>query len=183
MKTSLLNPFRPSRCGLLVAWASWMLAGSAFAEIHVDAVVTPVGSSYRFDIAVRNDSTEDVALISLVDAPTADPLIGSTLVLPTGFQGSYDAGLGIVDFLADTGIFAVGQEILGFRFDAQTFDPGNFVSFEALGVQGTLFTGSIRYRPPVVGVPDGGSTLAQLSLAGLVLVRGWRKATSSAASR
>lgn len=170
-----LLPFSRHRGWMAAAVGLALSGSSAMAQVSVDAVVTPQGGSFRFDITVRNEATEEVTLVSLVDAPQSDPLIGGSLVLPTGFLGNYDSGLGIVDFLADTGIFGIGQQTSGFRFDTQSFGPGEFVNFEALGVGGTLYTGSIRFRPPVVGVPDAGSTLAQLGVVGLALAGGWRR--------
>src|SRR6185503_20563400 len=95
-----------------------LVAQTVTAQVNVDAIVTPLIGSFRYDISVSNNAGEDLALVSIVDAPIGDPLIDPTLVTPAGFLGSYDGGLGFVDFLGDTDLFAAGSTVSGFSFES-----------------------------------------------------------------
>ncbi len=155
----------------LVILGVWGGVSLVHAQVSLEATVTSLGGSFRYDISVDNSTNEDLAIVSLVSAPLFDPLIDPSLVTPPGFRGSYDGGLGFVDFLADTDIFARGTTISGFRFESLE-GPGTYFShFDALGIQGTSFSGQVRILR-AHGVPDAGSTWLMASLAFSLLALG-----------
>ncbi len=163
MKTSRHRSSRSLRP--LALLAGLLAAQPASAIVVVDAVVTPLGSSYRYDVSVTNQEAEDLALVTLVDAPLGDPLISPTLLAPAGFLASYDGGLGLIDLLADSGSFAAGATAGGFQFESTTGPDAGFAFFEALGILGTSFSGTIR----TTVVPDAGSTFAALAISSCAL--------------
>jgi hypothetical protein len=149
-----------------------LTAAPATAMLTVQALVTPVGGNFEYDITIDNGLSEDVSIVSLVDAPLSDPLIDPTLTSPAGYLASYDDGLGFVDFLEDTSSFAAGTVVAGFSFTS-TSGPGAgvFASFEALTVLGDFVSGTVE----VTLVPEPGTTLlVALGLLGLALPRGRR---------
>jgi hypothetical protein len=114
-------------------------------------VTSPGGGVFHYEFAITNNTLEDVAIVSLVDAPSGDPLIGGSLMTPTGFQASYDSPLGIVDFLADVA-FGIGTTESGFAFDSTAAPGSGFLrTFEALTVNGTFLTGRVQ------GIPEPGT--------------------------
>ncbi|MFN0128514.1 MAG: hypothetical protein ACKV19_17715 [Verrucomicrobiales bacterium] len=140
--------------------------------VVVDATVTQLSGSYLYEISIHNDETEELAFVSLVDGPLADPLIDSTLTTPVGFIGNYDSGLGFVDFLADTSSFLPGLTVDGFSFESLTGpEDGYFMSFEALDILGNPYSGSVNIT--VRGVPESGGTLMTSALvcAALAFIR------------
>ena len=140
-------------------------SGVAQAAIIVDATITPTGGGvFHYEISITNNEAEDLVIVTITDAPPGDPLIDLTLTVPVGFLGSYDDGLGFVDFLADTMDFTVGSTISGFSFDSLGSPPTYFTQFAALSVNGTEFEGDITAT--VVQVPEpGGLALLALGLA------------------
>lgn len=164
-------PSPPGTAYACLAAAFLALAPTAPAQIFVDALTTPLGGSVRYDIRVRNEAAEELAIVSLLDGPVADPLIGSTLIAPLGFQASYDSGLGIVDLLGDTLTFGPGTITAGFYFQSLALPGTAFHTFEALDIQGNLYSGRIQLTPADVVVPEARTTLAGLGLASLALIQ------------
>jgi hypothetical protein len=98
------------------------------------------------------------SLVSIVDAPLGDPLIDPSLTAPAGFLGSYDSGLGIIDFIEFTEFFAAGMSIGGFSFETLAGPIGAFSMFEAFTTLGDFASGGITWnvRPgPSVPEPKG----------------------------
>src|SRR5262245_34357450 len=121
---SFLRHLVPSGVGVL-ALTALLGATRLEAQVSVDTRVTPRGGSFRYDISVSNNASEDLAVVSILDAPLNDPLIGGSLFTPAGFLGSYDSGLGFVDLLSDTDVFSVGRTVGGFSFQSQSA-PNSF---------------------------------------------------------
>jgi hypothetical protein len=165
MRTPLPNVSSRRRFWPCLVLASCSWAASAHADVFIDAIVTPLGSSFRYEFSISNNEAEDLALVSIVDVPLGDALIGTSLITPTGFLSSYDGGLGIVDFLSDAELFAAGLTLGGFSFESLTGPGAFFTKFEALSLGGTSFAGAVRSTV----VPDAGSTLAALGLAACAL--------------
>jgi hypothetical protein len=155
---------------LLLALALTTPTASA---VIVDMLVTPLGGSYRYEVSVNNDEVVDLAIVSIIDAPLGDPLIDPTLTTPAGFLGSYDDGLGFVDFLADTDGFLAGTTVGGFRFESLSAPGTFFTTFTALSVAGDEFTGPINVRTNAA-VPDTGGTWSLAGLAFLALAFAYR---------
>src|SRR5688572_15014714 len=129
-------------------------------NFDVDLQYAPLGGGiFQYELSVRNNTPNDVAIVSITDAPESDPLIARTLEAPTGYGAMYDPGIGLgfgfVDLLEDTALFAANSTTPGFRFQSQSSPPANFITFEALAIQGDLISGSIRLQ----AVPVAGSTL------------------------
>lgn len=159
--------FPPSRKGFgTAAWLALAAVTTALpssADVVVDASVTPLGGSFRYDISVTNNESEDLAIVSFADAPGADPLIEPSLLVPLGFVGSYDGVLGFLDFLANTASFPAGGRVGGFRFES-LHGPGQFFStIEALTINGNLVDGVVN----TTVVPEGRTIAGAAVLAGL----------------
>jgi len=167
MKNPSTAPWVFGKVGCLVLVGLAAVSEPAWSQVKVDAIVTPLVGSFRYDISVHNNAAEDLAIVSLVDAPLADPLIDLTLAAPVGFLASYDDGLGFVDFLGDADVFAAGATVGGFGFESLTAPGAYFASFEALGVLGTSYSGSLRS----VMVPEAGTLLAAVSVVGCALIQ------------
>lgn len=155
--------------------AAALLAPSALAQFILDAEVTPLAGAFRYDLTFRNQTAEDVAIVSILDAPLADPLIGPSLTTPPGFLASYDDGLGFIDFLEDTLLFGAGEVVGGFSFDSLAGPDASFSAFSALSVLGNEFTGSIQIRPGNVVIPEASTALAAAGVAGCLLIHAVRR--------
>lgn len=158
---------------LLAAFAPW-----AHAAVTVALTTTPMAGFYHYDVEILNGEAVDLALVSILDAPLADPLIGPSLVVPGGFIGNYDGGLGIIDFLSDVDVFPAGQSTTGFAFDSLGATPDYFRSFGALGVNGEVFGDIVLIdNPPGRPVSGPGQTLLLAALGLAFLLRHGRRAT------
>jgi hypothetical protein len=152
--------WRAAFVALLFGFAQW-----APAAVTVELTRTPMGGYFHYDVAITNGEAVDLAIVSILDAPLVDPWIDPSLVVPAGFLGSYDGGLGIVDFLGDVGVFAAGTTTSGFSFDSLGSPPDFFRSFGALGVNGEAFGDFVLIdNPPVAPVPEPSRTLLMLAL-------------------
>jgi hypothetical protein len=166
-------PYR-TPLGLAVALGVLLAASAVHAALIVEATVSPLGGGvFHYEFSVTNNEAEDVAIVSITDAPIGDALIGPSLSTPAGFLGSYDAGLGFVDFLADADIFGVGTTKSGFSFDSESgHAPGVFSEFEALSIFGSFFSGQVQATQNVIPEPSAMALLAVgLCAWGLILAR------------
>lgn len=112
-------------------------SATASASVVVNATVTPLVGSFRYDLSIGNTGPTDVVLVTFVDAPLDDALIDPSLVAGDGFVASYDPGLGFIDFIEDTALFASGTTTNGFSFESQSGPgPGAFSTLDALDVDG-----------------------------------------------
>ncbi len=144
--------------------------------MDLNLIVTPSGGVFQYNATVTNNSMVDLTLVSIVDAPKAEPLIGTSLKAPAGFIALYDSGLGIIDFLEASSVFAAGTTVGGFSFSSATLAGTMFFTkFEALNVDGGTFLGTITTQvgPGGASVPDSASTvtLASFAIAFLALAR------------
>lgn len=130
-----------------------MLASSvpAQAALILDATITGPSPHFHYEYSVENTGPEEIVIVSIVGVPLGDPDIGPSLTAPAGFLASYDSGLGIVDFLADAGLFAAGTTVSGFSFDS--FAPPGAVTFTALGSLGETFAGATE-GPVGAAIPE-----------------------------
>jgi len=147
---------------LAAAGAAALGLGSAKAQVSVlGSANFDIGTGiYTYSYAVFNGGLFELALVD-VEVATASALM--SLTAPTGFDISYDPGLGIVSFFEDTE-----------ESTLQTFSPSSFnglfsftsllapdaAPFEALDVTGETYSGTTL--APLV--PEPGS-VALLSLA------------------
>jgi hypothetical protein len=149
---------RRRQYGRLLAAAGALCAllapGAARADlVTVIPTVTMNGSLYHYDYAITNNAPEDLAIVSIPVLPGPDTI--QNLSVPDGFVGSFDSGLGFVDFLGDVDmdgnqvVFGQGTTLSGFMFDSP-FAPGPGV-FQALSVSGTSFVGSTSAPVPEPG--------------------------------
>ena len=180
-----MNPAKRTRFGVVLSVLTLVLSFALPAKaalVDLELTVTPAGALFDYAVKVTNNGLLDLTLVTLVDAPLADPTIGATLVTPAGFLGLYDAGLGFVDFLEDTSVFGAGTTVGGFSFSSALSPPTYFTTFEALDVAGGKFTGTVTIvGGPPVGVPDSGSTavLAGAGLAALAVASRQRRRNAS----
>jgi hypothetical protein len=138
----------------------------------MDMVVTPLAGSFRYDVSITNDEVVDLALVTITDAPLADPLIDPTLTTPPGFLGSYDGGLGFVDFIEGaTDNFGAGTTVGGFSFESLSDTGVFFTMFSALSVDGDPFSGSINVRTNAVPETGGAWSLASLAFLALAFAQ------------
>lgn len=134
---------RPGRACVLASLFCFSTAAEA--TLTVEATVTPLAGSFLYEYSIANSGPDDVVLVSIVDAPLGDPLIDPTLTAPVGYLASYDDGLGIVDFLEDTGLFAIGTATSGFSFESLAAPaPGVLRSFEAFEFDGDFLAGDVQ---------------------------------------
>lgn len=115
------------------------------AAVIVAASIVPQGNSYHYEFTVTNQELVDIVLVSLPDAPLFDPLIAPSLSVPPGFLGSYDAGLGYVDFLEGVESFTAGSTHGPFSFVSLSAPGAVFARFEVLTAVGDLLTGCVLY--------------------------------------
>ena len=144
---------------LVIVLTIFIAFSTAQATLLVNAIVTPTnGGLFDYDFSVTNNGTEDVSIVSIPDAPFGELTIDLTLVAPVGYLASYDSGLGIIDFLEDTDLFTVGSTRNGFAFTSASGPDSNFMTFDALTIDGNLISGQIRkdLRPGAV-VPEPGT--------------------------
>ncbi len=166
---------------LLVPWAASppLLAGPSV-ELTASSLS---GGIYQYAFSVSNSGPAAISIVTITDAPLADPLIASTLVAPPGFLANYDPGVGLtfglVDFIEGASPFQPGTTISGFGFQSMSSPVANFRTFEALSVEGEPFAGDVLQASNPNAVPDGGGPglLAGLAFAAAVVAR--RKLVSS----
>lgn len=139
------------------------------ADLEVFASSTPITGGFHYDFTIRNNGLEDIVLVT-INAPIEDPLIDPSLTVPADFIGSYDSGLGLVDFLEFVGLFEAGTTKSGFSFDSTGAPPEYISQFSGLTVSGATPSGTVQIVP---AVPDGGATWLALamSMAGLRLAQ------------
>jgi hypothetical protein len=110
-------------CAVVVSFWCGPRAGAALVDLEL--AVTPLSGAFHYDATIRNNGLIDLTLVSILDAPIADPLIDPSLSAPAGFVALYDSTLGIIDFLEDTTLFGAGQTVSGFSFNSSVM-PGSF---------------------------------------------------------
>ncbi len=115
--------------------------------LQIQSLATDLGGLFHYDVTVLNDDPiPELLLVSISDAPLGDGLIESSLTAPSGFLASYNAGLGLLDFIADTTpIFPSGPTGL-FSFDSSAPPDAALTTYEAIDLSGELFTGTVDSR-------------------------------------
>lgn len=157
--------------GLVLALSLIGMLRVSSATLLVEATVTANAGAFHYEVAITNNTPDDVILVSLIDAPSNDPLISSSVTTPAGFLGSYDPLFGIVDFLADLDVFGAGTTVSGLSFDSMSGPlAGFFTLFEALTEQGELLSGEVRLQTQVVPEPAT-IVLFAIGLGGLIFMR------------
>lgn len=148
---------------LLMICAVLGISHNAQALLIVNSTVSPgMVGPFHWEFSVENTGPTDFVIVSL-DAPTLDPFIGPTLMVPAGFVGLYDEVLGFVDFLEDTMTFTLGT-ITGFSFDSsEGFNSSFFDVFTAIDIDGNTLLGEVSRS--VVPEP---ATLSLLLVGGLL---------------
>ncbi len=105
---------------------------------------------YRYNYTITNNSPDELVDVT-IHVNSAAVL---NLTAPTGYSTNYDAGLGLVDFLENTSVFATGTPVSGFFFDSP-LAPTRFGIFDALtanNVGGSAsFSGSTLAPSPEPG--------------------------------
>ena len=141
------------------------------AGLFLNGTVTSLTGSYRYDVSVQNTGPEDYVIVSIPDAPLADPLIDPSLAGPAGFLTAYDDGLGFVDFLENTDLFAAGSVSGPFSFESLAGPGQAFSTFEALTTVGSSTAGPIQWV--VVPEPAAATVAVALGLLSGALI--WRR--------
>ena len=152
------------KCGAALGFLA--MAQAAHAGLIVESAVSALGGGlFHYDFSIENSGPTDVLIVSILNAPLADPDIDASLMTPAGFSANYDPGLGIVDFLEDTALFSVGPKLSGFGFDSAAGPVSSFFDvFTALDLNGHELTGQVAHIPEP-------TTLALIVLGGVVLTR------------
>jgi hypothetical protein len=157
----------------ILATVALLAVSRPSAAVFVSGAVTPLGGSFHYDFSVENTGPEDYVIVSLTDAPLADPLIDPSLAAPTGFGASYDPGLRIVDLLEDSSFFAAGSLTSGFSFESLAGPSDAFSSFEALSLLGDSLSGEVDLT--IIPEPAWTGLLVSFGLLGAAAVRRrWR---------
>lgn len=92
-------------------------ACTAQAQIVINPTVTNKGSLFHYNYSVANSTGNDLAIITLESLPFGSSTV-QNLTAPSGFQASFDTGLGLLSFLSDSQLFQSGQTVAGFQFDS-----------------------------------------------------------------
>ena len=159
---------------LAIVLTTCIALNNLHATLMVNATVTPTGGGlFNYEYSITNNEVEDVSIVSITDAPFGDPNIDSTLLAPAGLMANYDPGLGIVDFLEDIDLFGIGTTKNGFTFTSAFGPASNFMTFEALTVNGNFISGQVQkdIRPDVVVPEPGTIALLAFGLGYLSLIR------------
>jgi hypothetical protein len=109
--------------GLAVGLCVLTVPSVSNAVLIVEDTVTPGVGVFHHEFTITNNTIDDVAVVSILDAPIGDPFIAGSLIVPVGFMGSYDSGLGVIVFLGGTQLFAAGTTTGGFGFDSAFARP------------------------------------------------------------
>ncbi len=169
------------RIAIAAAGLAGALQGApAGAALMVDALVTPGGGSFLYELTVDNASGDDFSIVTL-DAPLADPSIDPSLTAPAGFLALYDDVLGFVDLVEDSAFFAAGSIVSGFSFESGA-GPGDgfFTTFVGLTTLGEPFAGEVSISvAQAVAEPGLASLLGTGLVLMLVSIRGARSASST----
>ncbi|HZO92119.1 MAG TPA: PEP-CTERM sorting domain-containing protein [Chthonomonadaceae bacterium] len=128
------------------ACAILMLCQARAQSVDVTPTVTFANGLYHYDYSIFNDTAEELAIVSIGVLPGPNTVLNPTA--PTGYQASYDSGLGIVDFLPELGAggFDPGSTVNGFLFDSP-IPPGQS-SFSALTASGVPIMGITQAPVP-----------------------------------
>ena len=127
--------------GVLAAPLMLCLGSAALAQAPtVIPAFTFSGGVYHFNYTVTNNSTNDLFDVSL-HVPTGAGIIFN-LTAPAGYQAAYDSGLGLVDFLEDSSIFATGTPVSGFTFDSRLQPGRNQIDGLTVDSNGNIITTS-----------------------------------------
>ena len=153
-----------STCAALAALA---LPTVGNAQIGIKTTVTSVGSLFHYDYTLTNNTANEIAIFTLEGLPASSNAV-LNLTAPTGFQASFDSGLGLLSFIGDTKFFSPGTTSPDFVFDSP-FQPRTS-TFTALDVTGTEIKGSAT-APSAVPEPGAVSLLAGCLFAGMGLRR------------
>jgi hypothetical protein len=123
--------------------------------VQVVPTVTQMGGLFHYDYAITNNASENLLDVTIPVLPGPNTIAGGLVNVPDGFVGSYDSGLGLVDFLANVDmsgnpvVFGMGQTISGFSFDSP-LAPGPS-TFQALTESGNTLFGSTAAPAPEPG--------------------------------
>lgn len=122
--------------------------------LQVNASVQDLGSSFQYSFSVVNDDPiDDLFIVTLTDAPIGDALIAGSLSSPTGFDTNYDAGLGLLDLIADSALSFPAGATEFFSFESSAAPTAAFTSYEALDIFFTSYTGSVDAQLSSAAVP------------------------------
>lgn len=157
-----------TRSCLATALTASLLPSTTEAAVLVSGTVRPLGGAFQYEISIANTGPEDVALVTLTDAPLGDPLIGPSLTAPAGYVASYDGGLGFLDFLGLVSDLLGGTKAGPFQFDSLAGPGTAFGAFESMDVAGLPTRGTVNLT--VVPEPAIGGTAIALGLLGSALV-------------
>ena len=164
---------KPNQSRHRIALSALILVASLFAQTTrataiVSRTTTPLaGGIFQYDFSIFNSGPQEIVIMTILDAPTMDPLISPTLTAPSGFLIDYDFWLGLVSFAANLDSFTAGSTKGLFSLQSSADPSTNFKMFEAFTLSGDIEHGTIS------GVPDAGNTLlmASLGLMTLALAR------------
>ncbi len=133
--------------------------------VTVTPSVTFSSGLYHYDYTITNNGPTDLLDVTLQVLP--GPSTIQNLSVPDGFLGSFDPGLGLVDFLGNVDMnglpvdFTPNSTLDGFMFDSPYKPSPSF--FSALKLDGTSLLG-VTSAP----VPEAGSA----ALLGAILTSG-----------
>ena len=166
---------------LCAAAASVFAAPSAHAQLPVvSAVFAQTGNTFNYNFSVFNNTPNILAIVN-INLPQGATI--SNFSAPTGFQTTYDSGVGIVSFLADADPntpqdFFAGTTVNGFLLSSQTNLNG--VGFDALDDQGNFYAGTVSAVAAAAPEPSSLGLLAFAApSAGIFIAYRRRKNTSA----
>lgn len=124
-------------------------AGAARAQVTVTPTITRSGALYNYNYSVTNFTPNDLLVVNLNNLPKVAGAL-TNFSAPAGFQiTSYDPGVGIESFVADSQTFTPGLTFTGFSFSS-LFAPGT-VPFDAEDIVGGMTNGTTLAPVPEAG--------------------------------
>ena len=170
---------RKSVCALVCAGSILGSAAHAQVDLNTNINFNPGTGIYTYSYGVLNKGpTFDLAIVNLNVATNSNLL---NLSAPTGFNISFDPGVGVVSFLEDANLgtpqtFAPNSKTAPFTFTS-TLAPVP-IGFDALDAGANAFTGSALSAAPdssaasnalVTGILSGNFTLTKNTTGNLTL--------------
>ena len=141
------------------------------APLAVTSSVSGNGPLFLYSYTVINSSLPDLLSVTLTTPAQGSAV--QNLTAPSGFSAFFDAGIGLVDFVADTSSFSIGSSISGFTLQSP-FQLGS-VPFSALSLDANqnpvVTTGTVSPSASLVPEPSALGLVAVSLLSAFAVYR------------
>ncbi len=111
------SPIQKYVLSIVFAFSTLLLPRAvSAAPLNVTSSVSGNGPLFVYSYTVMNTSVPDLLSVTLTTPAQAGAV--QSLTTPSGFSVFFDAGIGLVDFVADTRAFSIGSSISGFTLQS-----------------------------------------------------------------